>query len=65
MQNQVCKLIASLDVASELRMFEDGRKGYEMVDGVEDPYKVFGDFLEVFHQFGLKTGHFRKTYRMY
>jgi len=33
--------------------------------GVEDPEEDFGDFLEVFHQFGLKAGHFRKTYMMY
>jgi len=35
------------------------------LDGVGDPWEAFGDFLEVFPQFGLKTGHFRKTYMMY
>ena len=35
------------------------------LDGEEDPWEAVGDFLEVFHQFGLKTSHFRKTYRMY
>ena len=31
MQNQICKLISCGDVASGLRMFEDGWKVYEMV----------------------------------
>ena len=35
------------------------------LDYLGDPWEAFGDFLEVFHQFGLKTGHFRKTYKMY
>jgi len=35
------------------------------LDGVGDPWEHFGDFLEFFHQFGLKTGHFRETYKMY
>jgi len=34
------------------------------LDGVEYPWEAFGDFLEDFSQYGLKTGHFRKTYRM-
>jgi len=33
--------------------------------GVGDPWEAFGDFLEGFPQFGLKTCHFKKTYRMY
>ena len=30
-----------------------------------DPSVTLGGFLEVFPQFNLKTGHYRKTYRMY
>jgi len=41
MQNQVCKLIVSVDVASELRMFEDGWKGWEMVGWCGGPLGGF------------------------
>jgi len=32
---------------------------------VGDPWENFGGVLEVFPQFGLKIGHFRKTYRIH
>ena len=59
------QLITFVDVVGELRMFEDGWKGYEMVGWCGDPWVTFCGFLEVFLKFGLKTGHYRKTYRMY
>ena len=62
MQNHVCKLIVLVDVAGELRM---ARRVMRWLDGVEDPWEDFCDFLEVFHQFDLKTGSFRKTYMIY
>jgi len=34
------------------------------MDGVGDSWVTFGGFLEVFPQFGLKTGHYRKTYKI-
>ena len=30
------------------------------MDGVGDPWVTFSGFIEVFRQFGLKTGHYRK-----
>jgi len=41
------------------------RRVRRWLDGVRDPWEAFSDFLEVFSQFSLKTGHFRKAYRMY
>lgn len=64
-QNQVCKLISFGDVAGELRMLEVGGRVKRWLDGVGDSWEAFGDFLEVFSQFSLKIGHFKKTYRMY
>jgi len=41
------------------------RRVIKWLDGVEDPWEAFANFLEVFHQLGLKTGRFKKTYMMY
>lgn len=41
------------------------RRVMRWLDGAKDPWEASGDFLEVFHQFGPKIGHLRKTYRMY
>ena len=65
MQNQVCKLIFFGDVAGELECLRMARRVKRWLDGVGDLWEDFGEFLEVFPQFGLKTCLFRKTYRMY
>ena len=59
------QLIAFVDVEGEFRMFEDGWKGYEMVGWCGGILGGFWWLPRGFHQFGLKIGHFRKTYMMY
>ena len=41
MENQVCKLIVLVDMAGELRVFEDGWKGYEMDGWCRIPMEGF------------------------